>query len=97
MRGAFGVNNCGVLPINSGSPDAAIPTADVWTGHLMLPIAPKPQEAPLVSIYVLVVKEWLAFNIEQLMLYVWGFVMLGCQRLLLKASCAEEVTLLPFL
>ncbi|CAK9197509.1 unnamed protein product [Sphagnum jensenii] len=39
MRGAFGVNNCGVLPINSGAPDVAF-QLDFWTRRSSLPIIP---------------------------------------------------------
>ncbi|KAG0593829.1 hypothetical protein M758_UG023200 [Ceratodon purpureus] len=49
MRNTFGVNNCGILSINSGSIDSDSPPVDVWTGNLLQPIVASCAESKQVA------------------------------------------------
>lgn len=42
------MNNCGVLAINSGSPDSSSPVDDVWTARMIHPILGASHEPDLV-------------------------------------------------
>ncbi|KAG0574737.1 hypothetical protein KC19_VG286600 [Ceratodon purpureus] len=49
MQNTFGVNNCGILSINSGSVDSDLPPDDVWTGIILQPIVASSVESKQVG------------------------------------------------